>query len=138
VQDAFLLGSNLGGLGEVYEALMYLEKARAAYGEAAERGHYGAFSNARFCVLAALSNDWEEAYVQAKKAHELGAFVNPLLSVHLHHGVEALLRGGDERLARVQVQGFAERAEANRGTGCPTCARWRPRSVGRRHEKGDR
>jgi DNA-binding SARP family transcriptional activator len=114
VQDAFLLGSNLGGLGEVYEALMYLEKARAAYGEAAERGHYGAFSNARFCVLAALSNDWEEAYVQAKKAHELGAFVNPLLSVHLHHGVEALLRGGDERLARVQVQGFAERAEANR------------------------
>ncbi len=114
VQDAFLLGSNLGGLGEVYEALMYLKRARAAYQEAAERGHYGAFSNARFCVLAALSDDWEEAYAQAKRANELGAFVNPLLSVHLHHEVEALLRGGDERLARAQVQGFTERAEANR------------------------
>ena len=32
---------------------------------------------------------------------------------YLHHVVEALLRGGDERSAREEVGRFAERAEAN-------------------------
>jgi hypothetical protein len=40
-------------------------------------------------------------------------FFDPLLSVHLHHGVEALLRGGDERLAREVAHSLAERAETN-------------------------
>jgi hypothetical protein len=40
-------------------------------------------------------------------------FLNPLLSIHLHHGVEALLRGGDNRLAREEVRRFAERAKTN-------------------------
>ena len=55
VQDAFLLGSNIGRLGETHEALLNLEEARAAYEEAG--GYYRVYSHARFCVLAALSED---------------------------------------------------------------------------------
>ena len=113
VQDTFLLGSNLGRLGEAYEALLYLEEARSAYEEAVEQGHYGAFSHARFCVLAALSEDWEDAYTHATRAHEADMFFNPLLSSYLHHGVEALLRGGEERIAREAAHSLAERAETN-------------------------
>src|SRR3712207_2744572 len=53
VGDSYLLGANLGRLGEAYEALLNLEEARATYEEAVERGHYGPlFAHARFCVLA--------------------------------------------------------------------------------------
>jgi tetratricopeptide (TPR) repeat protein len=61
--------------------------------------------------LAALSENWEDAH--ARKAQEIGMFFNPLLSIHLHHEVEALLRGGDERLAREEACSLAERAETN-------------------------
>jgi tetratricopeptide (TPR) repeat protein len=112
VQDAFLLGSNLGRLGEAHEALMNLEEARAAFEEAGGR-HYRVFSSARFCVLAALSEDWEGAYAHARIAQEMGMFFNPVLSVYLYHEIEALLRGGDEGLAREEVRRFAERARTN-------------------------
>jgi tetratricopeptide (TPR) repeat protein len=48
VGDTYLLGVNLGRLGEAYEALMDLEEARAAYEEAVERGHYGLFPTPGF------------------------------------------------------------------------------------------
>jgi tetratricopeptide (TPR) repeat protein len=89
-------------------------RRRAAYEEAVKRGHYRVFSHATFCVVDALSEDWEEAQAHAKRAHELGTFFNLLLSIYLHHGVEALLRGGDEELAREEVRRFAERAKTNR------------------------
>ncbi len=63
--------------------------------------------------MAALSEDWEDAYVHAKKAHEGRTSFNVLDVFYLHHVVEALLRGGDERSAREEVRRFAERAEAN-------------------------
>jgi tetratricopeptide (TPR) repeat protein len=113
VRDVYLLGANLGRLGEAYEALQNLKEARAAYEEAVERGHYGPYSNVRFCVVDALSENWEDANTHARRAHDAGTFSNPQLSVHLHHGVEALLRGGDEDLAREEVRRFAERARAN-------------------------
>ena len=75
--------------------------------------HYGAFSHARYSVLAALSEDWEDAHAYAKRVHEAGTFFIPLLSGFFHHQVEALLRGGDERLAREEVRRFAERAQTN-------------------------
>jgi hypothetical protein len=61
--------------------------------------------------VAALSEDWEEAYAHAKKAHEDRPFFNVLDIFYLHHEVEALLRGGDERSAREEVRRFAERGE---------------------------
>jgi tetratricopeptide (TPR) repeat protein len=93
---------------------MNLKEARAAYEEAMEVGHYGVFSPARYCVLAALSEDWEDAHAHAKRAYEVGMFFNPLFSLHLHREVEALLRGGDENLAREEARRFAERAKTNR------------------------
>ena len=63
--------------------------------------------------MAALSEDWEEAYVHAKKVHEGRTSFNVLDIFYLHHVVEGLLRGGDERSAREEVSRFAERAEAN-------------------------
>jgi len=76
-------------------------------------GHYEAYSYARFCVLATLSEDWENAHAHAKRAHEVGMFRSPLFSIHLHLEVEALVRGGDEGLAREEARRLAERARAN-------------------------
>jgi hypothetical protein len=47
------------------------------------------------------------------RTHEAGHFSNPLLSVYLHHGVEALLRGGDGGLAREEGRRLIERARIN-------------------------
>ncbi len=113
VRDAFLLAIHLVRLGDAHVALLNLEEARGAYEEAVGQGHYEAVSSARLCVMAVLSEDWEDAHAHAKSAHEDGTFFNPLLSIHLHHEVEALLRGGDERLAREEVHRFAKRAETN-------------------------
>ena len=112
-RDVSLLGANLGRLGEAYEALMNLREARAAYEEAMEVSHYEAFSNARYCVLAAVAEDWEDAHAHAKRAYEVGMFFIPMFGIHLHREVEALLRGGDEELAREEVRCFAERAKTN-------------------------
>jgi tetratricopeptide (TPR) repeat protein len=113
VRDKFLLASNLDRLGEAHEVLQNLEEARAAYEEAVNLGHYEAYSHARFCVLAALSGDWHDAHTHARSAYEVGMFFHPMFSVHLHREVEALLRAGDEELAREEVRRFAERARAN-------------------------
>ncbi len=114
VRDTFLLASNLGRLGDAQVALLNLEEAHAAYEEAVDLGHYKAHSFARFCMVAALSEDWEDAHAFAKRAHEVGIFCNPLFSIHFHREVEALLRGGDEGLAREEVRRFAERARTNK------------------------
>jgi tetratricopeptide (TPR) repeat protein len=94
-------------------AFLNLEEACAAYEETMNLGHYKTFSYARLCVLAALSKDWEDAHTHARRAHEVGMFFNPLLSIHLHHEVEALLRGGDQRLACEEARSLAERARTN-------------------------
>ncbi len=113
VRDAFLLAIHLVRLGDAHVALLNLEEARGAYEEAVGQGHYEAVSSARLCVMAVLSEDWEDAHAHAKSAHEDGTFFNPLLSIHLHHEVEALLRGGDERLAREEACRLAERTQTD-------------------------
>jgi hypothetical protein len=115
-----LLWHNLDILGRAYEALLDLEKARRVYEEALElRGalgpHYEVYSSNRLCAVAALSEEWEEAYAHALRAHQgrTSWQVDLLHGFYLHHEVEALLRGGDERSAREEVRRFAERAEVN-------------------------
>ena len=112
-RDLYLLGANLGRLGEAHEALMNLKEARASYDEAMETGQYRAFSHARYCVLAAVAEDWKDAHAHARKAYEVGMFFIPMFSIHLHLEVEALLSEGDEELAREEVSRFAERAKTN-------------------------
>jgi tetratricopeptide (TPR) repeat protein len=116
--NVFLLWHNLDNLGRAYETLLDLQEARRAYEEALQlRGslgpRYEKFSSIKLCAVAVLSENWEEAYAYALRAREVGTFFNRLDMLYLHHQVEALLRGGDERLARENVRRFADRAEVN-------------------------
>jgi tetratricopeptide (TPR) repeat protein len=117
-QNAFWLWYNLDHLGRAYEALLDLEEARRVYEEALElRGPLGllykTWSSIRLRTVAALSENWEEAYAHAKRTHQNKTSIYLLDSLYLHHEVEALLRGGDERSAREEVSRFAERAKVN-------------------------
>jgi tetratricopeptide (TPR) repeat protein len=118
VPNVFLLWHNLDNLGRVYEALLDLEEARRVHVEALTlRGalgpQYEAFSYARLCVVAALSGDWEEAYAHALRVHQGRISFDLLDGLNLHHEIEALVRGGDERLAREEVRRCAQRAQTN-------------------------
>jgi DNA-binding SARP family transcriptional activator/tetratricopeptide (TPR) repeat protein len=117
-QNMFLLWLNLDHLGRAYEALLDLEEARRVYEEALElRGtlgpQYETWSSARLCAVAALSENWEEAHTHALKVHQGRTSFDVPDSHYLYHEIEALLRGGDERLAREEVRRFAERAKVN-------------------------
>jgi DNA-binding SARP family transcriptional activator/tetratricopeptide (TPR) repeat protein len=117
-QDVFLLWHNLDHLGRAYEALLDLKAARRVYEEALELGgqvgpHYEALSSSSLCAVAALSEDWEEAYAHALRALEAGTSFDVLDGLYLHHEVEALLRGGDEQLAPEGVRRFADRPRTN-------------------------
>jgi tetratricopeptide (TPR) repeat protein len=114
----FLLWHNLDHLGRAYEALLDLKAARRVYEEALELGgqlgpHYEALSSASLCAVAALSENWEEAYAHALRALEAGTSFDVLDGLYLHYEVEALLRGGDERRAREVVRRFADRPRTN-------------------------
>jgi tetratricopeptide (TPR) repeat protein len=117
-QDKFLLWHNLDHLGRAYKALLCLQEARGVYEEALELGaqlgtHYEALSSTSLCAVAALSEDWEEAYAHALRALEAGTSFDVLDGLYLHHEVEALLRGGDEQLAAEVVRRFADRPRTN-------------------------
>ncbi|MCD6053471.1 MAG: hypothetical protein K0Q96_663, partial [Rubrobacteraceae bacterium] len=117
-QDMFLLWHNLDHLGRTYEALLDLQEARKVYEEALELGgqlgpHYEVLSSASLCAVAALSENWEEAYPHARRAHEAGTSFDVLDGLYVHYEVEALLRGGDERRARAVVQRFTDRPRTN-------------------------
>ena len=99
--------------------MLDLKNARRAYDEALRlRGvlgpQYEVFSSTRLCAVAALSEDWEEAYAHAKRAQQGStSFYVPEAFLLYHHEVEALLWGGDERSARQLVRRFAQRAQTN-------------------------
>jgi DNA-binding SARP family transcriptional activator/tetratricopeptide (TPR) repeat protein len=116
--NMLVLWLNLDSLGRAYEALLDLEEARRVHEEALELGgqvgrHYERWSSARLCAVAALSEEWEEAYARAKKTQEGRTSLDVREGIYLYHEVEALLRGGDESSAREEVGRFAERAETN-------------------------
>ena len=112
--DAYVLSGHLLQVGYAYESLQNLKEARAAFEEIVESGHLKEARHATLCVLAVLSEGWEDAYAHARKAHELGTFSRPNFSLFLHHQVEALVRGGDVGLAREAARHLAERARENR------------------------
>ena len=117
-QDRFLLWHNLDHLGRTYEVLLKLQEARRVHEEALELGtqlgtQYEALSSASLCAVASLSENWEEAYPHARRANEAGTSFDVLDGLNLHHEVEALLRGGDERRAREVVRRFADRPRTN-------------------------
>ena len=118
LRNVQLLWHNLHHLGWAYEALLDLGEARRVHKEALElRGtmgpHHETWYSASLCAVAALSEDWEEAYAHALMAHEGGTSFDLLGGLYLYHEVGALLRGEDERRAREEVRRLAERAEVN-------------------------
>jgi tetratricopeptide (TPR) repeat protein len=117
-QNPVVLWHNLDHLGRAYDALLDLKRARRVREEMLEvAAHAGAlyepFSSTRLCKVAVLSEDWEGAYAHARRAHEAGSSFDVFDGLYLHYGIEALLRGGDERRAREEADHFAERAEEN-------------------------
>jgi DNA-binding SARP family transcriptional activator/tetratricopeptide (TPR) repeat protein len=120
--NPFLLWLNLDHLGWAYEAMLAFEEARKIHEEALNlRGALGPqcerSSSIRLCVVATLSENWEDAYAHAKRAHQGRTSLDVLGSLSLHYEVEALLRGGDERSAREEVRQLAERGEVNEREG---------------------
>jgi tetratricopeptide (TPR) repeat protein len=112
------LWHSLDHLGRAYEALLDLEQARRVHEEALELSgllapQYEVFSSTRHCAVAALSEDWEEAYAHALRAHEGRISFDVREGLYFQHKVEALLRGGDEGRAREEMRRFADRAEIN-------------------------
>jgi tetratricopeptide (TPR) repeat protein len=117
-QNALFLWYNLDHLGQAYEALLDLEEARRVHEEALELGgqvgpQYETWSSARLCAMAALSEDWEDAYAHVLRAHQDRTSLDVREGIYLYYEVEALLWGGDERLAREEVCRLAERAKTN-------------------------
>lgn len=117
--DAQLATSSLLGLGDAYRETFALEKARSAYSELFDWISFTTLErhlHAKLCAVAALSGDWKHAH---EHAHEALGFEEELFLslayLHLHHDVEALLRGGDEKRARETLRLLERRTVKQRG-----------------------
>lgn len=110
---------NLLLLGDVYTKVYWLQEARDTYTEmsgAINITQYRALVRSKLCAAAALEGDWQEARDHAQRAARLRdeVVLQPSESFHRHHEIEALLRGGEEDLAREELRRFAEAAGENR------------------------
>jgi predicted ATPase len=110
-------------LGNTYQALQQWEEARATLEEAvavAERfdlGPWGVPALTRLCRHWALAGQWERAYSYAMQAIAVRKHADVALiplDFSAHYEMEALLREGDERQAREEVQRQEERLLSNR------------------------
>ena len=103
----------LGFLGDAQRSLYRLEEARAVYVEMSgsiNLSQYRALVRSKLCAAAVLEGDWEEARTHAlEAAARRGEVVLQLTApLHFHLEVEALLRGGEETLARKELLRFGE------------------------------
>jgi tetratricopeptide (TPR) repeat protein len=111
-------------LGSAYQALQQWEEARNTLEEAvavAEALDLGPFLRVptltRLCMHYAVAGEWEAAYRYASKAIVLRKDYDVALielDFYSHSETEALLRGGDERQAREEVQRLGKRLGSNR------------------------
>jgi tetratricopeptide (TPR) repeat protein len=107
----------LAALGTTYQSLQRGEEAYSALAEAeavATTLHLGPFripALTRLCMNTAEAGQWEAAYTYALQAIALRkSYAAPLIvwDFYRHYETEALLRGGDERQARAEVQRLGE------------------------------
>jgi tetratricopeptide (TPR) repeat protein len=113
---------SLYAAGNAHQAMLALEEAQTMYQEAleiadAKARRWGALMVTRLCANRALAGDREAAYRYALESVGIRDAV-PARLVGLdfvrHHEIEALLRGGDEKLAREDAKRLGERVEQNR------------------------
>ena len=114
----FILQRFLYGLGNVYHALQQWEEARStleeaeAVAETLDLGPLRVPAISRLCMHYAEAGEWEAAYRYALKAitvRESSDLALIVLDFYRQYETEALLHGGDESQARVEVQRFGER-----------------------------
>ena len=114
-----LVVTNLVNLGDAYQETFGLGPARSAYSEMFDWVYFPVLRkeiHGRLCAVAALGGEWERAREHALEARgfEREIFL-PVSYLHLHHDIEALLRGGDTELAREILRSFARRVGRGRG-----------------------
>jgi tetratricopeptide (TPR) repeat protein len=112
----------LTALGSTYQALQQWEEAHSALeetvalAETLDLGPVRVDALSRLCMHYALAGQWKEAYRYALKAIALrkshGAALI-LLDFYRQYETEALLRAGDERQARAEVQRLGEGLGSN-------------------------
>jgi len=107
----------LTALGRTYHALQQWEEARSTLEEAeaitetSRLGPYGVPVLSQLCMHYAEAGEWEAAYRYALKAITVRKSSDVALLVldfYRQYETEALLRGGDERQARAEVQRLGE------------------------------
>jgi tetratricopeptide (TPR) repeat protein len=108
----------LYGLGNIYHALQQWEEARSTLEEAeavAERldlGRLRVVTLSQLCMHYAVAGEWGQAHTYALQAMALRESLDRamiLLDFSCQYETEALLHGGDESLARAEVQRLGER-----------------------------
>jgi tetratricopeptide (TPR) repeat protein len=119
--DPILPLISLFSLGNVYQAMLGLDEAQTAYQEALEFAEAvprpWRLVFAKLCANRALAGDWEAAHRYALEAMEVrDAAPSRLMLMDFvrHYETEALLRGGDEELAREDAKRLGERVGENR------------------------
>jgi tetratricopeptide (TPR) repeat protein len=109
--------------GRTYHALQQWEEARRTLEEAdamAERLDLRSFRVAalsQLCMNCAVAGEWGQAHTYAVQAMALRESLDRamiLLDFSCQYETEAFLRGGDESLARAEVQRLGERLGSNR------------------------
>jgi len=110
-------------LGSVYQAVQQWQEAQGALAEAEATAEtldlrtLRAPALSRLCMHSAEAGEWDQASryaleaITARRSSD-GAVIPQDFSSH--YETEALLRGGDERQARAEVQRLGERVGANR------------------------
>jgi tetratricopeptide (TPR) repeat protein len=112
----------LHAAGNAYQAVLGLEEAQTIYQEALEIADtvlhlWRSFIVRSLCANRSLAGDGEAAHRYALQAVELrNAAPARLMWLDFtrYHETEALLRGGEERLAREEVRRLGERVGENR------------------------
>ena len=115
--------SLLIALGRTYHALQQWEEARRsleeeeAVAEMLDLGPLRVPALSQLCMNRALAGEWEAAYryamkaIAVRKSHDVALIA---LDFYRHYETEALLRGGDEKQAREEVQRLGEHVEPSR------------------------
>jgi tetratricopeptide (TPR) repeat protein len=121
-EPGFLLRIALYAVGTAYQAMLGLEEALTIYREAVEiadtaRWPWRSVMVSRLCANRALAGDWEAAYryaLESVKIRDAAPVRLLLLDFARYYETEALLRGGNEELAREDVKRLGERVGGDR------------------------
>lgn len=117
--NAPLLSTNLLCALRLNVALLSLDDARAAARECLDMPEIPAHHRpviTNLCYVSALAGDWEEAHARAVESvgDRPASPRTTSISLRSHLVIEALLRGGDEELARESLVGLAGLIGENR------------------------